>query len=115
MKTIIAFIRPAKEEAVREALHNQPGVTGATFADIRGFGRGRKHDHSKGAMDEAVLGTLPHVRVEVMVADEDAAVIGKAIAEAARTGNRGDGKVYALPVESALRISTGETNKSAMG
>ena len=114
MKTIVAFIRPSKEEAVREALHDLAAVTGASFVDVRGFGRGRGHEHSKGALDEAVVGTLAKVRVDVMALDEAADAISNAIAKAARTGNRGDGKVYVLPVDSALRISTGETGASAI-
>jgi len=114
VKTIVAFIRPSKEEPVREALHDLNGVSGATFSDVRGFGRGRGHDHSPGSSDEAVVGTLPKVRVEVMVSADHADAVAAAIAAAARTGNRGDGKVYVLPVESALRISTGETGVFAV-
>ena len=113
MKTIVAFIRPSKEESVRDALHSAPGVTGATFADVRGFGRGRGLDQTKGALTEAVLGTLPKVRVDVMVPDEHADTVGKIIATAAHTGSRGDGKVYILPIETALRISTGESGTVA--
>lgn len=114
MKTIVAFIRPSKEESVRDALHHAPGVTGATFANVRGFGRGRGHDHSKGALDEALVGTQPKVRLDVMVPDEHAETVGKVIADAARTGMRGDGKIYILPVDSALRISTGESGFAAI-
>lgn len=114
MKAIVAFIRPSKEEAVREALHNLPVVTGASFVDVRGFGRGRGHDHARASIDEAVVGTKPQVRVDVMAPDENAEAVGHAIAEAAHTGNRGDGKVYILPAESALRISTGETGVRAV-
>ena len=114
MKTIVAFIRPSKEEPVREALHDLKGVSGATFSDVRGFGRGRGHEHSPGSSDEAVVGTLPKVRVDVMVSAAHTDAVAAAIAAAARTGNRGDGKVYVLPVESALRISTGEIGASAL-
>lgn len=114
MKTIIAFIRASKEESVRQALHEMPGVSGATFSDVRGFGRGRGHDRTKGAFDEAVVGTLPKVRVDLMVNDEHAESIALGIAAAARTGNRGDGKIYVLPVESSLRISTGERGPAAV-
>lgn len=113
MKTIVAFIQPFKEEAVREALHAAPGVTGASFTDIRGFGRGRGNT-SKSSRDEALLGTLPKVRVDLMVAASQARAVVTAIASAAKTGNQGDGKVYVLPVESALRISTGEEGPSAI-
>ena len=111
MKSIVAFIRPSKEESVREALHDAPGVVGATFFDVRGFGRGR--GQTSAALAEAVVGTLPKVRVDVMVPDEHADTVSKVIAQAARTGNRGDGKVYILPVESALRIRTGESGIEA--
>jgi nitrogen regulatory protein P-II 1 len=113
MKTIIAFIQPFKEEAVREALHTTLGVTGASFTDIRGFGRGRGNT-SKSSRDEALLGTLPKVRVELMVPESQAGAVVTVIAKAAKTGNRGDGKVYVLPVESALRISTGEEGPPAI-
>lgn len=114
MKAIVAFIRSSKEEAVRETLHGLTAVTGASFSDVRGFGRGRGHDHTKSALDEAVFGTLPKVRVDVMVQDDDADAVAKAIAKAAHTGNRSDGKVYVFPLESALRISTGETGEVAV-
>lgn len=114
MKTIVAFIRPSKEEPVREALHDLLGVTGATFSDVRGFGRGRSRDPNRRPSEEAVLGTLPKVRVEVMAAADHAEAVAAAIAAVAKTGNRGDGKVYVLPVESALRISTGEIGALAV-
>ena len=113
MKTIIAFIQPFKEEAVREALHTTPGVTGASFTDIRGFGRGRGIAFSS-SRDEALLGTLPKVRVDLMVPASQVDSVVAAIATAAKTGNRGDGKVYVLPVESALRISTSEEGPDAI-
>ena len=113
MKTIIAFIRPSKEDAVREALHAVPGLTGASFAAIRGFGRGRGHSPAEAAQ-EVVVGTLPRVRVEVMVPDASAAAVEHAIATAAHTGQRGDGKIYVLPLASARRLSTGETGETAV-
>lgn len=113
MKTIIAFIRPSKEDAVREALHAIPGLAGASFADVRGFGRGRGHSPAE-AEQEAVVGTLPRVRVEVMMHDANAAAVEQAIATAAHTGRRGDGKIYVLPLASAQRISTGETGETAV-
>lgn len=113
MKLIIAFIRPSKEENVREALHAIPGLSGASFCDIRGFGRGRGHSSAE-AEREAVVGALPRVRVEVMVADTAQAAVEHAIAKAAHTGHRGDGKIYALPLNSARRISTNETGETAV-
>ncbi|MBL9219396.1 MAG: P-II family nitrogen regulator [Opitutaceae bacterium] len=113
MKLIIAFIRPSKEEDVREALHAVPGLSGASFSDIRGFGRGRGHSFAE-AEREAVVGTLPRVRVEVMVPDAAQAAAEQAIASAAHTGQRGDGKIYALSLDSARRISSGETAETAV-
>ena len=109
MKVVVAFIRPAKEEAVREALHELPGLTGASFSDVRGFGRGRSHVN-----DEDIVGAGPRVRVEVMVNDLLAAAVESTIATAAHTGLRGDGKIYVLPLSEARRISTNETGAAAI-
>ena len=109
MKVIVAFIRPAKEEAVREALHELSGLTGASFSDVRGFGRGRSH-----FSEEDIVGVGARVRVEVMVDDALAAAVESVIAATAHTGLRGDGKVYVLPLDTARRISTGETGTTAV-
>lgn len=114
MKAVVAFIRPSKEEAVRDALHNVPGLNGASFSDVRGFGRGGRHGHSPDEEAEAVLGTARKVRVDVMTTDTLAPKVAAVITEAAHTGNRGDGKVYVLPVESAVRISARETEERAV-
>jgi nitrogen regulatory protein P-II 1 len=113
MKIIIAFIRASKEEAVREALHGIPGLVGASFSDIRGFGRGRGHTQEE-TERETVVGTLNRVRVEVMIPDSITERVQNAIATAAHTGRRGDGKIYELPLTSARRISTGETGEDAL-
>jgi nitrogen regulatory protein PII len=113
MKVIIAFIRPSKEEAVREALHALPGLSGASFSDVRGYGRGRGHTHAE-AEQEAVIGTLDRIRIEIMVSEARAAAVEKALAAAAHTGQRGDGKYYAYSIESARRISSGETGEAAV-
>lgn len=113
MKAIVAFIRPSKEEAVREALHGIPGLSGASFSDMRGFGRGRGLNREE-ARDEAVVGALHRVRVEVMVSDATATLVEKAILAAAHTGQRGDGKLYILPLGAARRISTGESGNTAV-
>jgi nitrogen regulatory protein P-II 1 len=109
MKVIVAFIRRTKEEAVRDALHEVPGITGASFSDVRGFGRGSSH-----AGGEDIVGVAPRVRVEVMVSDTLAPTVESTIAGAAHTGMRGDGKVYVLPLGTARRISTGETGAEAV-
>lgn len=113
MKQVVAFIRPSKEDAVCQALHGITGVSGASFTDIRGFGRGR-HDRSRRDLDEAVVGSLPQLRVDVMVTAAGVDQVVKAIVDHAHTGNRGDGKVYVVPLESAVRISTRESGPSAV-
>ncbi len=113
MKVVVAFIRRSKEEAVTEALHAIEGLSGASFVHIRGFGRGRG-DRSRRELDEAITGTLPQVRVDVMTSDELAPKVVKVITEIAHTGNRGDGKVYVLSLESAVRISTRENGDTAV-
>lgn len=111
MKQIIAFIQPFKEAEVMQALHQVSGLSGATFADVKGFGRGRPRDQPT---PEILHGTAARVQVEVMVRDEIAEAVVHAIREAAHTGGRGDGKIYVLPMDRALRISTGEEGDDAV-
>lgn len=113
MKIIIGFIQPFKARNVVEALHGIRGLTGATFTDVRGFGRGRAKGAS-GVTDEELLGTVPKVRVEAMVPDDLVDVVVRAIRESARTGNRGDGKVYVIPMEKAARVGTAEEGEAAV-
>src|ERR1044072_6878272 len=113
MKQVVAFIRPSKEDAVCQALHAIPGVSGASFTDIRGFGRGR-HDKSRQQFDEAVVGTLPQVGVDVMVDSSVVAQVVESIVDHAHTGHRGDGKVYVVPLDSAVRISKKEAGATAV-
>lgn len=106
MKMIIAFVQPFMAKRVIDALHGVEGLSGATLTEARGFGRGR----ARGTVvtDEELLGSTPRVRVEAMVPDDLANQIVQVIRDAAHTGNRGDGKVYVVPLERALRIQTGE-------
>ena len=94
---------------MREALHELVGLTGASFSDVRGFGRGRIRD---GAED--IIGVSARVRVEVMVIDSMALAVESSIARVAHTGLRGDGKIYVLPLEAARRVSTGDTGADAI-
>ena len=105
MKMIVAIVQPFMAADVVHALHGLRGVTGATFSDVRGFGRARRYGNRG---NEVVNDEAMKVRVEVVVRDEQADAVARAIREAARTGNRGDGKVFVLPVEAALRIATEE-------
>ena len=111
MKMIIAIVQPFMGADVVHALHGMDGVTGATFTEARGFGRSRR----KGVLDgELISDEGAKVRVEVVVRDEQAAAVAQAIRAAAHTGNRGDGKVFVLPVDDVMRISTGEQGEEVV-
>ncbi len=112
MKKIEAVVKPFKLDEVRESLA-EVGVSGLTVTDVKGFGRQKGHTELyRGA--EYVVDFLPKVQIEVVVADDmvDAAI--ESIVKAARTGKIGDGKIFVLAVESALRIRTGETGNEVL-
>jgi nitrogen regulatory protein P-II 1 len=112
MKKIEAIIKPFKLDEVKEALARQ-GVVGMTVTEVKGFGRQKGHTELyRGA--EYVVEFLPKVKLEILVVDERAAAIAKTIEDAARTGQIGDGKIFILPVEDALRIRTGERGPAAL-
>jgi nitrogen regulatory protein PII len=112
MKLVVAIVQPHRLEPVREAL-TAIGIAGMTVTEVRGYGRQRGHTEIyRGA--EYTIAFMPKLKLEVALADErvDAAV--EAIAKAARTGKIGDGKVFVLELESALRVRTGETGEGAL-
>lgn len=111
MKKVTAYVQPSMAGKVTQALHRVPWLSGASFTEARGFGRGRTNGVLL-ATEEELTGTVPKVRVEVVVPDELEDVVVQAIQGAARTGNRGDGKIYVTPVHRAVRISTGEEGES---
>ena len=112
MKKIEAIIKPFKLDEVKEALA-QEGVQGMTISEVKGFGRQRGHTELyRGA--EYVVDFLPKVKIEILVEDDKAAAVTEAIIVAARTGRIGDGKVFILPVEDAVRIRTGERGADAI-
>jgi nitrogen regulatory protein P-II 2 len=112
MKLVIAVIKPFKLDEVRDAL-TRIGVHGMTVTEVKGFGRQKGHMQVyRGA--EYAVNFLPKLRVEVAVASEQIDQIVDAISAAARTGQIGDGKVFVMPLEQALRIRTGETNVDAL-
>jgi nitrogen regulatory protein P-II 1 len=112
MKKIEAIIKPFKLDEVKEALHDV-GVSGITVTEAKGFGRQKGHTELyRGA--EYVVDFLPKVKLEVVVDDDMAARVVEAIAAAAQTGRIGDGKIFVIPVESVLRIRTGETDSNAI-
>lgn len=113
MKMITAFIKPHKLNAVTLALHDIEGLSGASASEVRGFGRGR----AKEAPDRILYETLdyvPRMRLEIACADHVVERVVAAIEENARTGLRGDGKIYVSDVAQAVRISTGERGESAV-
>ena len=112
MKLIVAIIKPFKLEDVRDALTGV-GVRGMTVTEVRGFGRQKGHTEIyRGA--EYTIHILPKLRVEVAVDEHDAARVVEAIMTSARTGQIGDGKIFVLDLESAVRIRTGETDSAAL-
>ena len=112
MKKIEAIIKPFKLDEVKEALH-EIGVSGITVLEAKGFGRQKGHTELyRGA--EYVVDFLPKVKLEVVVADDQAARVVEAISNAAQTGRIGDGKIFVTAIESALRIRTGETDEDAV-
>jgi nitrogen regulatory protein P-II 1 len=112
MKKVEAIIKPFKLDEVKEALAKQ-GIEGMTVTEVKGFGRQKGHTELyRGA--EYVVEFLPKVKLEILVEDDRAAVVAKAIEEAAKSGQIGDGKIFILPVEEALRIRTGERGASAL-
>jgi nitrogen regulatory protein P-II 1 len=109
MKKIEAIIKPFKLDEVKEALH-EVGVSGITVTEAKGFGRQKGHTELyRGA--EYVVDFLPKVKLEVVVEDALAERVVEAIAAAAQTGRIGDGKIFVIPVETALRIRTGSATR----
>jgi nitrogen regulatory protein P-II 1 len=112
MKKVEAIIKPFKLDEVKEALH-EIGVSGITVTEAKGFGRQKGHTELyRGA--EYIVDFLPKVRLEVVVDDGQVERVVEAIATAARTGRIGDGKIFVCPVESAVRIRTGERDSDAI-
>lgn len=112
MKLIIAIIKPFKLEEVKEALA-ESGIEGMTVTEVKGFGRQKGHTEIyRGS--EYTVDFLPKVKVEIAVADDMAGKAVEAIVKAAKTGKIGDGKVFVLPLEEAVRIRTDERGEAAV-
>ena len=112
MKLIKAIIKPFKLDDVREAVH-EIGVQGITVTEVKGFGRQKGHTELyRGA--EYVVDLLPKMKLELVVPDASSHAIVDAIAQAASTGKIGDGKIFVLALESAIRIRTGESGSEAL-
>ena len=112
VKKIEAIIKPFKLDEVKEALH-EVGVSGITVTEAKGFGRQKGHTELyKGA--EYVVDFLPKVKIECVVHDDLVPKVLEAIERSAKSGKIGDGKIFVLPVEEAVRIRTGERGDDAL-
>ncbi len=112
VKLIIATIKPFKLEEVREAL-TEAGVRGMMVTEIKGFGSQSGHTEIyRGA--EYAVNFVPKVKIEIVVAASMADQIVETIAKTAQTGKIGDGKIFVLDVDQAVRVRTGETNEDAL-
>jgi nitrogen regulatory protein P-II 2 len=112
MKIIIAIIKPFKLEDVRNAL-NAIGVPGMTVTEVKGYGRQRGHSELYRGAEYAVT-FLPKIKIEVAVPSELVDNTIEAITAAAKTGQIGDGKIFVLDIDKAMRIRTGETDVAAL-
>lgn len=112
MKKIEAIIKPFKLDEVKAALADV-GVKGMTLSEVKGFGRtGGKREVYRGSA--YVVDFVPKVKLEIVVADELTNDVVEAIMKAAQTGRIGDGKIFVMPIEEAIRIRTGERGEAAV-
>lgn len=112
MKLVKAIIKPFKLEEVKEAL-SEIGIEGMTVTEVKGFGRQKGHTEIyRGS--EYTVDFLPKVKVEIAVPDDVVAKVLETIAKAAKTGKIGDGKIFVLPIDEAVRIRTDESGDSAL-
>jgi len=112
MRKVEAVIKPFKLDEVKEAL-NEIGVQGLTVSEVKGFGRQKGHSELyRGA--EYVVDFIPKIKLEIIVADDVVGKVVEVIAEAAKTGRIGDGKIFVTPVDEVVRIRTGERGEEAI-
>ena len=112
MKIVMAIIKPFKLDEVRDAL-TAIGVHGMTVTEVKGYGRQKGHTEIyRGA--EYAVSFLPKVKIEVAVASDQVDKTVEAITGSAKTGQIGDGKIFVLPLEAAVRIRTGESDVAAL-
>jgi nitrogen regulatory protein P-II 2 len=112
MKLVIAIIKPFKLEEVRDAL-TALGIRGMTITEVKGYGRQKGHTEIyRGA--EYAVNFLPKIRVEIAVPADEADRVVEAIGAAAKTGQIGDGKIFVVPLDHAVRIRTSETDSDAL-
>jgi nitrogen regulatory protein P-II 2 len=112
MKMIVAVIKPSRLDAVLEAV-TEAGASGLTVTEVRGYGRQKgKTEVYRGAEYEVKL--LPKVKLEIAVSNDMEARVVEAVGRAANTGKIGDGKIFVMDLETAIRIRTGETDAAAI-
>ena len=112
MKLIEAIIKPFKLDEVKDAL-NDIGIEGITVSEVKGFGRQKGHTELyRGA--EYVVDFIPKIKLEVAISDDLVAKVVETIQNAAKTGRIGDGKIFVISLEEAVRIRTGETGTDAI-
>jgi nitrogen regulatory protein P-II 1 len=112
MRKVEAIVKPFKLDEVKEAL-NEIGIQGITVSEVKGFGRQKGHTELyRGA--EYVVDFIPKIKMEIIVTDEMASKVVEVIAEAARTGRIGDGKIFVTTVDEVVRIRTGERGDDAL-
>jgi nitrogen regulatory protein P-II 1 len=112
MKLVTAIIKPHKWEDVRQALETA-GVTGMTVGEVSGYGRQKGHTEVyRGAEYEISL--VPKIRLEVAVEDADVEAVVTAVERSAHTGSIGDGKIWVSPLESVVRVRTGDRDGAAL-
>ncbi len=112
MKLVTAIIKPFKLQEVREALI-AAGIEGLTLSEVKGYGRQKGHTEMyRGA--EYTVDTLPKIKIEVVVKDDDLVTVTEAITSSAGTGKIGDGKIFVSSLDDVIRIRTGETGNDAV-
>jgi len=112
MKKIEAIIKPFKLDEVRDRL-SEIGIQGMTVTEVKGFGRQKGHTELyRGA--EYVVDFLPKIKLEIVAPEQMAELIVETIVSSAKTGRIGDGKIFVLPIEDAVRIRTGERGEDAI-
>lgn len=112
MRKVEAIIKPFKLDEVKEAL-NEIGIQGLTVSEVKGFGRQKGHTELyRGA--EYVVDFIPKIKMDIIVSDDLVPKVVEVIAEAARTGRIGDGKIFVTPVDEVIRIRTGESGDDAL-
>jgi nitrogen regulatory protein P-II 1 len=112
MKLVEAIIKPFKLDEVKEAL-NAIGIEGITVSEVKGFGRQKGHTELyRGA--EYVVDFIPKIKLEIAIADDLVAKVVETIETTAKTGRIGDGKIFVIPMDAAVRIRTGEKDDDAV-